>query len=163
MLVKIKDIVLSKSFLTLAMIIFIIPYIYSIMPIRIDITQQSSLPYKLWITYKDLSIDSDYVLFIPPKTKYTQQDNLQYLKKVICKENDYLQVNSNKEFYCNSKFIGKASDYDFHLNPVDYFKFNGVIPKDKYFVVGTHKLSYDSKYFGFIDKKSILRKAKPIL
>jgi type IV secretory pathway protease TraF len=30
------------------------------------------------------------------------------------------------------------------------------------FVIGTHPLSYDSKYFGFVDKSQILRRAKPL-
>jgi CxxC motif-containing protein len=36
------------------------------------------------------------------------------------------------------------------------------IPKDKIFVVGTHPLSHDSKYFGFVDKSQIIRKATPL-
>lgn len=38
---------------------------------------------------------------------------------------------------------------------VEQFIFNGVIPKDKFFVMGTHPRSFDSRYWGFVDRKDI--------
>ena len=84
-----------------------------------------------------------------------------YDKKIVCKENDFLDVNE-KNYFCNGKYIGTATKYDGNKNEIDNFKFNGIIPKDKFFVVGTHPLSHDSKYFGFVDKSQILRKAIPL-
>ncbi|EAL3751808.1 S26 family signal peptidase, partial [Campylobacter coli] len=37
----------------------------------------------------------------------------------------------------------------------EQFIFNGVIPKDKFFVMGTHPRSFDSRYWGFVDRKDI--------
>lgn len=161
MLSNLRFVFTNKLFYIFIGLIFIIPFLYKKLPIRIDITQQSSLPYKLWLTYEDLSIESDYILFLPPISKYISNLDAQYLKKIVCKENDFLDVNE-KNYFCNGKYIGTATKYDGNKNEIDNFKFNGIIPKDKFFVVGTHPLSHDSKYFGFVDKSQILRKAIPL-
>lgn len=161
MLNNIKLVIKSKLFYLFVGLIFIIPYLYEKLPIRVDITQESSLPYKLWLTYENLSTKSDYILFLPPKSKYISNPNAQYLKKIVCKEGDLLKV-EEKDYFCNGNYIGTASKYDGNRNQIDNFKFNGIIPIDKFFVVGTHPLSHDSKYFGFVDKSKILRKAIPI-
>jgi type IV secretory pathway protease TraF len=150
----------SKLFYLLIGLVFSIPFVYEKSPIRIDITQQESLPQKVWITYSDLSINSNYILFNPPKNKYMNNSDIKYLKKIVCKEGDFLKV-KNRDYFCNEDYIGTASYFDGKLKPIENFTFNGVVPKDKYFVAGEHILSYDSKYFGFIDKSQILRKAKP--
>ena len=162
MLNNIVTIIKNKYFYILVGAILIIPYLYEKAPVRIDITQQSSLPYDIWITYSDLDFNSDYILFIPPKSKYIASDDVKYLKKIVCKENDTLTVDEKSQYFCNDKYIGIANKYDGNYQRVSNFVFNGVIPKNKYFVVGTHPLSHDSKYFGFVDKSKILRKAEPI-
>lgn len=161
MLNNIKTVLRNKWFYLFISLIILIPKIYEKLPIRIDFTQQQSLNNSIWISYSDLSIDTNYILFIPPKSRYIQNDKVQYLKKIGCKEGDYLKV-INDEFFCNGNFIGKARKYDSNLNIVEQFYFDGLIPQDKYFVIGTHDLSYDSKYFGFIDKSQILRKETPL-
>lgn len=162
MLNNIKTIFTSKLFYILVALIFIVPFLYEKLPIRIDITQQSSLPQKIWLTYSDLAVESEYILFISPKTKYTLDSNIEYLKKISCNEDDLLVVDENRDYFCNDKYIGTASKYDGNKNLIENFVFSGIIPKNKYFVTGTHPLSHDSKYFGFVDKSQILRKAIPI-
>lgn len=159
---NIKQILKSRLFYILVGLTFIVPFIYEHLPIRIDITQQSSLPQKFWLTYSDLSKQSDYILFVPPKSKYIKNDNVKYLKKIACKEGDLLKVDEKRNYFCNEKYIGTANEFDGNKNRVDNFIYNGYIPKDKYFVIGTHVLSHDSKYFGFIDEAQILRKAVPL-
>jgi len=85
---------------------------------------------------------------------------LQFFKKVVCVPGDKLEVNPQKrEFYCNGKFIGRALNYSCKEHkPVYPFVFNGTIPKGKYFVIGTDKCSYDSRYWGFVDKSQIVAK-----
>lgn len=160
MLNKIFIILKSKLFYFSLIIILLVPFLYEHLPIRIDITQQSSLDNKVWITYKDIEKDTDYVLFIPPLTKYTQNRNIKYLKKIGCREGQNLSVKDLK-YFCDDELLGIAQDKDMNGKEMSKFIFNGVIPKDKYFVVGTHKYSFDSRYFGFIDKREIHRKAKP--
>jgi len=162
MLNNIISVLKNKYFYILIGVVFITPIVYKNLPIRIDFTQQSSLPYKLWVTYSDLSIDTNYILFVPPKSKYISNDDVKYLKKIACKEQDFLTT-IDMDYFCNGKYIGTSSRFNGNGKKIDNFIFNGTIPKDKFFVVGTHPLSHDSKYFGFIDKAKVLRKAKPLL
>ena len=162
MLSNFKIILKSKLFYSFILIIFLIPFVYERLPVRIDITQQSSLPQELWITYSDISLDKDYVLFTPPQSKYITSKDVKYLKKIACKEDDWLRVDEYGQYYCNNNLIGRANKVDGNNKEIENFKFNGTIPKDKIFVVGTHPLSHDSKYFGFVDKTQIIRKATPL-
>ncbi|WP_325099558.1 S26 family signal peptidase [Campylobacter sp. TTU-622] len=57
------------------------------------------------------------------------------------------------KYYCDNVFLGIAQKTDKDGNKVEQFIFNGVIPKDKFFVMGTHPRSFDSRYWGFVDKK----------
>lgn len=77
-----------------------------------------------------------------------------FIKTIKCKEGDYLQ-NDNGLFKCNDKIIGVAMPTDSQGRAVDNFIFNGKIEKDKYFVMGTAANSYDSRYWGFVDRKNI--------
>lgn len=160
MLNKIYTILRSKLFYFLVLITFSLPLVYESLPVRIDITQQDSLANKIWITYKDISLDTKYVLFIPPFTKYTKNSDIKYLKKIGCREGQNLSIKENK-YFCDNELIGIAKEKDMNGVKLEKFEFNGIVPKDKYFVIGTHEYSFDSKYFGFIDKSQILRKAKP--
>ena len=161
MLNNIKIILKNKWFYLLVLLTLAIPSLYEKLPIRIDITQQQSLSNTLWISYSDLNIDTDYILFIPPKSRYIKDEKVQYLKMIACKEGDLLE-SFDSNFYCNKNFIGTARKYDSNMNIVEQFKFNGIFKIDKYFFAVTHELCYDSKYFGFIDKSQILRKETPL-
>ena len=45
---------------------------------------------------------------------------------------------------------------------MQYFAFNGKIPSDFMFVMGEHKDSYDSRYFGLKEKSRVRAKLYPI-
>jgi signal peptidase I/conjugal transfer pilin signal peptidase TrbI len=84
------------------------------------------------------------------------------LKVIGCNEGDQLTVDAEKKFYCNSEYLVRAKDISLKGEPLQHFVFNGQIPKGAMFVIGQHKDSYDSRYFGFVDKNRILAKAYPI-
>lgn len=156
----------SKYFLALvagATWIFMFPTFYESLPKRIDITSDHSLEQSVWIT--EVPFDEQthqYALFKPTvKNKYTK--NVHYfMKKIGCRGGQYLIANDDRSFYCDNKFIGKAKESDVDGNKVDYFHYSGVIPKEQFFVIGTHPRSYDSRYYGFISKNQILRGASPL-
>lgn len=88
---------------------------------------------------------------------YEQGHN--FIKRVACKEGDILSVDK-RSFYCNGEYIGFGKEHDSQNKPVDIFSFEGVIPKDQYFVMGDAVMhSYDSRYWGFVDKNQIIGKA----
>lgn len=88
-------------------------------------------------------------------TKYTPKRNI-LAKKISCKENDELKRIDNK-FYCNGKLIATAKELDSNNEQMDiYYPESKIIAKNKLFVASNHKNSYDSRYFGLIDKNEII-------
>ena len=70
----------------------------------------------------DFPLDTDYF-----------KKGKSFAKYVKCEEGDLLENKSGK-FYCNGEFIGGALPKDSKGNPVQDFKWNGIIPKDSFFV-----------------------------
>ncbi|HEB7569746.1 S26 family signal peptidase [Campylobacter coli] len=97
--------------------------------------------------------DSLIYFSLPVQTKYFDKDS-SFGKYVRCEEGETLNVKGLK-YYCNNVFLGEAKTTDKDGNKVEQFIFNGVIPKDKFFVMGTHLRSFDSRYWGFVDRKNI--------
>lgn len=106
------------------------------------------------ISLKDLDKERLILFNLDKETKYTSK-KIKLIKYPICKEGDILKVDHNRHYYCNNDFIGIARSIDSNNFPIDNFVFNGKIPKNKLFVLGTHEKSFDSRYFGFIDIKDI--------
>ena len=84
------------------------------------------------------------------------------VKKIVCIEGEHFKVN-HRNFFCNGKYIGTAKTHSKDGAPVKTFSYNGVIPTDKLFVMGACIDSYDSRYFGFIDKKDIKASVVPVI
>jgi signal peptidase I/conjugal transfer pilin signal peptidase TrbI len=85
------------------------------------------------------------------------------MKILGCNEGDLLAVDAEKRFYCNGEYLVRAKDYSLKGEPLRHFVYRGTVPKGFMFVMGEHKDSYDSRYFGLVDKSRILAKAYPIL
>jgi len=81
------------------------------------------------------------------------------IKYLACDEGDVLVV-KNKKYYCNGTYISTARDYDSNLKKIENFKFDGAIPKGKFFAHAPHKYSFDSRYFGFAEKSKIIGKGE---
>ncbi len=111
-----------------------------------------------WELQKPASGDTlkgQYVLFDEPKNPYiTDPKTLNTTKRVMCEGGDILAVKDNW-FYCNGQFLGVGKHYTLKGEPVKLFIYNGTIPKDHLFVMGTHRDSFDSRYFGFINTADI--------
>jgi len=140
--------------------------VYNSLYTRIDITQDKSLPQTFWVTYAPFDPDvHGYAMFKPTvNNKYTKDyvaKGYYLLKKVGCKEGDRLST-IGLNYYCNESFLGQAREFDSSMKRVDHFTFNGIIPKGYFFMLGTHPKSYDSRYFGFVQKDKLERGARPI-
>lgn len=124
-----------------------------------------SLPYYVFFIDKTNTkvVKNDLVAFYyPGQNVYSFQTGEEFVKIAICLPNEILTVNTNLEYFCNGKKISQAKKEDSKGKKLTPFLFNGSIPKDKYFVIGTHPNSWDSKYWGFVSKDSIFAKAKGI-
>ena len=82
-------------------------------------------------------------------------------KQVACAEGDLLVV-SRKDYYCNGVYLGRAKDRSFKGELVDNFKYDGVVPAGRLFVMGHTIDSLDSRYFGFIKVGDVERIAHPL-
>jgi len=84
-----------------------------------------------------------------------------FIKFLKCDEGDYLKVQGGS-FYCNDEFIAKAIKINSYGEKVKHFKFNGNIPKGKFFAYTPFHYSYDSRYWGFANKSEIIGKGHGI-
>ena len=104
----------------------------------------------------------DYLVFHHPGDRFVKEMDM--VKKLICLPGDVLTVDRNsRKFYCNGSFIGTAKQTTRKGEPAPLFIWNGAIPEGKYFVMGIHPDSYDSRYYGFVSQERIIGKAYPLL
>lgn len=102
-----------------------------------------------------------YVAFVF-KALRNNKYGMRFVKKVACVSGETLS-RSGRDFYCNGVFLGTAKQWDKHGNPAGLFGYEGVIPEGKYFAVGEHKDSYDSRYWGFADNSWVIGRVHVIL
>lgn len=130
-----------------------------IIPGKIAVTLTNSLNHHLYyisrLSPKDTIHLNDYVLFKMKESKFVDnKKKLDVMKIVVCGPGDVLKEN-NRQYRCNGNLLGTAKEQSLKGEKVDNFKFNGIIPPDNYFVMGQHKDSWDSRYFGFVERKDV--------
>ncbi|MDD2736675.1 MAG: S26 family signal peptidase [Desulfuromonadaceae bacterium] len=138
----------------------------TLLPCKISVTLTPSLKHRIyWLTRNpDKVVRGDYVLFRHKEltTRMGMGKSLDVMKILGCNEGDVLTVDTDKMYYCNGEYLVRAKDFSLKGEPLQHFVFNGTIPKGVMFVMGQHKDSFDSRYFGFVEKNRILAKAYPI-
>lgn len=77
-------------------------------------------------------------------------------KQVTCDEGDYLSLRGDA-FYCNKSRLGGFITETWDGKPLTPFQFDGRIPDGKAFLMGSHPRSFDSRYFGLVDKSELTR------
>jgi len=85
------------------------------------------------------------------------KDGMILVKRVGCMPGQKLNV-TRLQYFCDGKAGSMLMQKDSRGKPVRPFLYHGEIPDGKYFMVGTHPMSYDSRYWGFIDKSQIIGK-----
>ena len=137
------------------------------LPYKISVTITPSLNKRLyWINHNPAHVGhGDYVLFHFRNEKIASimTDKSRHMMKIIgCDEGETLTVDANKNFCCNGEYLVKAKDLSLKGEPLQHFRFNGKIPEGLMFVMGQHKDSYDSRYFGLLEKTRVIAKAYPL-
>ena len=137
------------------------------LPYKISVTITPSLNKRMyWINHNPAHVGhGDYVLFRFRNEKITSimaNKNQDMMKIIGCDEGELLTVDANKHFYCNGEYLVKAKDLSLKGEPLQHFIFNGKIPEGFMFVMGQHKDSYDSRYFGLLEKTRTIAKAYPL-
>lgn len=138
-----------------------------LLPSKFTVTLTPSLKYRVFFLKRFFPATEvtrgRYVMFRLPSdfVELVSEKNLPAIKQVVGIEGDRLEV-LGKSFFSNGKPIGKAKRYSLQGERVEHFTECCLIPEGKLFVVGHHKDSLDSKYFGFLDKRDVLAIAYPI-
>ncbi|MFO1259273.1 MAG: S26 family signal peptidase [Gammaproteobacteria bacterium] len=95
----------------------------------------------------------DYVLF-DLRHELVGLDAVRLTKRIACGPGELLEKKDH-QFLCDGTLLGHAK----LANKLPAFKFEGVIPENEGFVMGTHEDSFDSRYFGLVDlSKAIVLK-----
>ncbi len=136
-----------------------------IIPSRFAVTLTQSLNDRVFFLIKPRPSDikkGNYVLFDLNDERIKGAKTKSVIKQVGCDEGDML-TSKNKEYYCNEyEYLGKAKDISLQGKELDHFDYNGTVPEGYVYVVSRHKDSFDSRYFGFIEKSGIAAIAKPV-
>lgn len=101
-------------------------------------------------------------------TKYTNgQSKDYYVKRIKAVPGDkihYLEVEDSfvikVEIYINDEKLFEAPEQTKEMWKQWIDEVDGIIPKKKYLLIGDNIESFDSKMFGFVDKKDILGKVR---
>ena len=138
----------------------------TLLPSKISVTLTPSLKHRVyWLVRNPERVGrGDYVLFrsrdLIARMGVTKTEEM--LKLVGCDEGDLLTVTGEKKFFCNGEYLVRAKDLSLKAVPLRHFVFNGTIPTGYMFVMGQHRDSYDSRYFGLVEKSRIRAKAYPL-
>jgi signal peptidase I/conjugal transfer pilin signal peptidase TrbI len=144
-----------------------------ILPSKLVIGYGDSVKYTLfWKVSKDeFSYDDYVVLKMPKEDPFAKGMNI--VKRIGCKEGDELLI-EGKAYYCLRKgereaiFLGEAKERSRTGVKVNQFNPCGDnpcrvgVPSGHFFVIGDHKDSYDSRYFGWVPYERVVVVAKPI-
>ena len=138
----------------------------TVIPRNIGIILTPSLAHRVfWVSRNPQHVGGgDYVYFEDAELarKVGKPEHPNIFKIIRCDEGDTLTVDAGKRFFCNGEFLGAAKDYSRKGERMQYFAFNGKIPRGFMFVMGEHNDSYDSRYFGLEEKSRVRAKLYPI-
>jgi len=135
---------------------------------RIGVGFSQSLPFDFYlIKLGEMPRKNDYVAFIMDKPNPYYKPGIQFGKRVSGISGDVLTV-KGRDYYINGMFVASAMTTDTKKRPVGQFlptldeHGNTVIPEGRFFVLTDHPMSYDSRYWGYLEKEKILGKMIPI-
>ena len=149
----------------------------SYLPRHLFIALTPSVKYRLfWMTLDTQNLSTgDYVVFLlnrdclqglPLPTELAEDKDgiIHAVKRIGCDTGEELirKGKNGREFYCRKRFLGKTKEQSRHGEPLKPAQVQGVIPPGMAFLVGDNKDSFDSRYFGLIDKESFVSRANGI-
>ncbi|WP_432205484.1 S26 family signal peptidase (plasmid) [Cetobacterium somerae] len=79
------------------------------------------------------------------------------LKEIVAVEGDIIDI-AHKKLYINGELKGDIAEVDPRGRKLVSFAKNGALKKDEVFLLGRGENSFDSRYFGTIEKSEILKK-----
>ena len=140
-----------------------------VIPSKFSVTTTPSLVHRVYFIRgkpdgKE-SLKGKYVLFHLPAqyipARYADKKHLPVIKRVECEGGDTLKVRE-RSFFCNGIYLGEAKLYSLTGESLEHFISEGTIPEGEVFVMGDHKDSLDSRYFGFLETNDIRAVVLPV-
>ena len=130
--------------------------------ISIGVNPTASQPYRLFLILKGRSFGrGDLIAFHFPGSHYYDEGSL-FVKEVQGILGDRLEIRSDRTVWLNGQFLDTVRATDSKGRAVEPVYFNGIIPKDYYFLYAPALNSYDSRYYGLIGKERIAGKVIPL-
>ena len=84
-------------------------------------------------------------------------------KRVAAVEGDSININALKTVILG-KIISKNTPIkDSKKRPMDLFQYKGVVPQGSIFLIGDTSNSFDSRYYGFVNKEKITAILTPLI
>jgi type IV secretory pathway protease TraF len=145
-----------------------------ILPSKFIYSSGDSVKYRLFwkVSGGELSYDDYVVVKMPVEDFFAKGSNI--VKRVGCLAGDELLV-KGKDYYCIRKgeeavFLGTAKERARSGEKVEQFNPCGKeyecrarVPEGCVFVIGDHKDSYDSRYFGWVSYERVIAVARPLI
>ena len=169
-----RERVRSLSFWKVVVVLLFLAVPGFILPSKLVFSFGNSVKYKLFwkLSQDELSYDNYVVVKMPKEDPFAKGVNI--VKRVGCLAGDELLV-KGKDYYCIKKggegsiFLGTAKERARNGMKVEQFNPCGEgnecrvkVPEGHIFVIGDHKDSYDSRYFGWVSYERVITVAKPI-
>ncbi|MBN2569285.1 MAG: S26 family signal peptidase [Deltaproteobacteria bacterium] len=163
-----------------AIFIFLIALVIAggaLIPSRIAVTLSPSVNHRIFFIAEysagDCVKNGDYVMVSISSPLLENGKPQKAIKRVGCAAGDFLMgrsgefscylLGNDEKPSCDGAFLGKAKEFSLKGEKLPVFSYAGVVPEGKMFLIGSHKDSYDSRYFGFVNVKDILYVAYPII
>ncbi len=141
------------------------------LPGRIIVSTSGSLERRVFFLVpvrRNNIVRGDYLVFrkTGPEVRFLRRgsrpNNDTLIKRVGCVPGDRLTRNSQGEYLCGQRVLGRPLERDSQGRQLPQFRFAGIVPEDSYFMVGDDPRSFDSRYFGFIHGHEFLCQALPL-
>lgn len=110
-------------------------------------------------------MQGEYLVFSHPGGGHIHQGLSQgndlLIKQVGCRPGEKLTM-ENGQVFCQGVPLGEQLETDGQGRKLPRFTYDGIVPPGKYYMIGSHERSYDSRYFGFIDEQQFRYRALPL-
>ncbi len=150
-----------KNILVLFIFLVLSYLILQVLDLKFTIPESESVNGRLFLL-QEKNIKNDFVVFSYEKKEYkTYKKGKKFIKKIGCDSGDILTI-KDSQVYCNNRLIATSFFKNKEGELLPQFDFNGIVPDNSFFALGEHPKSFDSRYFGLVDKKDILFTARRI-
>ena len=136
-----------------------------LIPRFLCISETDSMKYHLFVLRPfQTGIQTGIIVSYPHSDAVTNNKTISMLKRVACSAGQHLKADAtNREYYCDGKYLARAKTHSAKGVPVQNFLFDGLIPEGKFFALAPHIDSYDSRYYGLVDTSSVTGVFYPLL